>query len=80
MVNGLKVECAGVAALFDIELYTPAHNNLAGAEPHIQLATEECSNTRMLNLQIISVLPQLLRLIKLFPECFRNAARIMSQF
>jgi hypothetical protein len=65
---------------FDIELYTPAHNNLAVAEPRIQLNTEECCNTSMLNFQIISVLPQLLHLIKLFPECFRKTAKTMSQF
>ena len=78
--NDLKVEYAGVATLFDIKLYTPAHNNLAGTEPRIQLNTEECCNTSMLNFQIISVLPQLLHLIMLFPECFREAAKIMCQF
>ena len=38
--NDLKVEYARIAALFDIELYTPAHNNLAGSEPRIKLDTE----------------------------------------
>jgi hypothetical protein len=78
--NELKVEYASVGALFDMELYTPAHNNLAGAEPRIQLNAEECCNTGMLNFQIISVLRQLLHLIKLFPECFRKAAKTICQF
>ena len=53
-------------------------NNLARAEPRVQLDAEECCDTSVLDFQIISVLPQLLHLIKLFPECFRKAARTMS--
>lgn len=58
-------------------------NDLACAEPRVQLDAEECCDTGVLDFQIVPVLPQLLHLIKLFPECFiatRKAERSMCQF
>jgi hypothetical protein len=53
-------------------------NDLPSAEPRVQLNAKECRDASVLNFQVASVSPQLLHLIKLFPECFiatRNAAR-----
>ena len=58
-------------------------NDLTDTEPRVQLNAKERGNASVLNIQIISVSPQLLHLIKLFPECFvatRLAERSMCQY
>jgi len=58
-------------------------DDLADAEPRVQFNAEERGNASVLNIQIVSVSPQLLHLIKLFPECFvatRQAERSMCQY
>jgi hypothetical protein len=57
-------------------------NDLTDTEPRVQLNAKERGNASVLNIQIIPVSPQLLHLIKLFPECFvatGKAARSMCQ-
>jgi hypothetical protein len=56
-------------------------NNLTDTEPRVQLNAEECRNASALNVQVLSVSPQVLHLVKLLPECFvttRKAARSIS--
>jgi hypothetical protein len=57
-------------------------DDLADAEPRVQLDAEECRHASALNVQVLSVSPQVLHLVKLLPECFvatRKAARSTCQ-
>jgi hypothetical protein len=56
-------------------------NDLTNAEPRVQLNAKKCSNASMLNVQILSVSPEVLHLIRFLPECLiatRKAARNVS--